>query len=80
MSAKITPSQQLVLNFLWSIIFFRFELYTLALIDLILLIVAVGVMTVLFYRVSKSAGIMNIPYLLWLLFAAYLNAGIVILN
>ncbi|MBQ8435158.1 MAG: tryptophan-rich sensory protein [Oscillospiraceae bacterium] len=71
---------QLFFNFLWSIIFFRFELYTVALIDIILLDFAVVVMTVLFYRLSKAAGYMNIPYLIWLLFATYLNAGVVILN
>lgn len=71
---------QLFLNFLWSIIFFRFELYTFALIDLILLIVTVGIMIILFFKTSKTAGIMNIPYFLWLLFAAYLNLGIIILN
>ena len=73
-------SLQLFLNFLWSIIFFRFELFTVALIDIILLDFAVVVMTVLFYRLSKAAGYMNIPYLIWLLFATYLNAGVVILN
>ncbi len=71
---------QLVLNFLWSIIFFRLKFYTAALIDLILLIIAVTLMTALFSRASKTAAIINVPYLLWLLFAAYLNAGIVILN
>lgn len=71
---------QLFFNFLWSIIFFRFELYTVALIDIILLDFAAALMTVLFYRLSKAAGLINIPYLIWLLFATYLNAGVVILN
>ncbi len=71
---------QLFLNFLWSIIYFRFEMFTLALIDLILLTVAVIIMTVLFGRVSKTAAWINIPYILWLLFATYLNIGTIVLN
>jgi tryptophan-rich sensory protein len=47
---------QLVLNFLWSIIFFRFELYTLALIDLILLIVAVGALFYFGIRLNKKGN------------------------
>ncbi len=71
---------QLCFNFLWSIIFFRFEMFTLALIDLILLLVFVIIMTILFGRISKQAGFLNIPYIMWLLFATYLNIGVVILN
>lgn len=71
---------QLILNFLWSIIFFRFEAFELALADLVLLLLTVIIMTVFFYRVSKAAAFINIPYILWLLFATYLNIGIIILN
>lgn len=71
---------QLALNFLWSIIFFRFELYKIALMDLVLLLIAVIIMTILFYRIKKAAGYMNIPYIIWLLFATYLNIGVAVLN
>ena len=71
---------QLFLNFLWSIIYFRFEMFTLALVDLILLTTTVIIMTVLFGKVSKAAAWINIPYILWLLFATYLNTGTIVLN
>jgi len=71
---------QLLLNFLWSIIFFRFKLPLAALIDLILLIVSVTAMILIFRKNSKLASLINIPYIIWLLYAAYLNTGIVILN
>ncbi len=71
---------QLALNFLWSIIFFRFDFYTVALVDLILLLIAVIIMTFMFYRINKAAGYMNIPYVIWLIFATYLNVGVAVLN
>ncbi len=71
---------QLIFNFFWSIIFFNFEAYLFAFIWLIILWILVAITTVLFYRSSKAAGILMIPYLLWLTFAAYLNLAIYILN
>lgn len=71
---------QLFLNFLWSIVFFRFEQIGLALVVLIALIILVAAMIVSFSRIRPLAGYINIPYLLWLLFAAYLNIGLLVLN
>lgn len=71
---------QLLLNFLWSIVFFRFHAIDTALVIALLLIVAVIGMIWIFGKVRKSAGWWNVPYLLWLLFAAYLNAGVLLLN
>lgn len=71
---------QLILNFLWSILFFGFRLRLAAFIDLIVLIIAVIVMTVQFYRLQKGAGWLQIPYIVWLLFATYLNMASYILN
>jgi len=71
---------QLGVNFFWSIIFFSLEAYGFALLWLLLLWGLVLWMIVLFCRVDKTAGLMQIPYLLWLSFAAYLNYGVWMLN
>lgn len=71
---------QLLLNFLWSIIFFRMQSIFGALIDIILLDVLIVVTMVLFSRHSKIAAYLLVPYLLWVLFATYLNFTIWQLN
>ena len=71
---------QLTLNFWWCVLFFGFGLYMFAFIWLLLLWGAVLAMIILFYRTDKLAGLLQIPYLVWLSFAAYLNLGIYLLN
>lgn len=71
---------QLILNFFWSLIFFNAQAYGLAVVWLLVLLGAVMVMSVLFYRVDKIAGLSQIPYILWLSFAAYLSIGVWRLN
>lgn len=71
---------QLFINFLWPIIFFRFEWYWISVIVILLLDVLVIMTMIWFYKIKKTAGYMLIPYLLWILFATYLNIGIAILN
>ncbi len=71
---------QLTMNFWWCVLFFGFGLYFVSFIWLLLLLLAVFIMTVLFYRVSKTAGLLQIFYIVWLLFAAYLNFGVWFLN
>lgn len=71
---------QLLLNFLWSIIFFRMQSISGALIDIIILDVLIVVTMVLFSRHSKIAAYLLIPYLMWVLFATYLNFTIWQLN
>ena len=71
---------QLIVNFIWPILFFSFGLLTFSFIWLLLLIALVAVMIVRFYRVSPLAAALQLPYLLWLIFAAYLNLGYVVLN
>ena len=71
---------QLLVNFFWSLIFFNAGRYGLAYFWLLLLLVLVGAMTVRFYRVDPAAGLAQIPYLLWLVFASYLNFGVWYLN
>lgn len=71
---------QLALNFLWSILFFRFDAYLLAFVELLLLWAAICVTMWKFYRIDERAGDLLLPYLLWVTFAAYLNLGIYLLN
>lgn len=71
---------QLLVNFLWPIIFFVLKMYFSAFLWIILLLILVVVMIKEFLRIKKLSGYLQIPYLLWLLFATYLNIGVFILN
>lgn len=71
---------QLVFNFFWSILFFDFELYLLAFFWLVALWLLIAKTTLLFYQVSKAAGYLMLPYLIWVTFAGYLNLAIYFLN
>lgn len=71
---------QLGVNFLWSIIFFRFRLFALAALTAVLLAVLVSAMIISYKKVSKPAAAINLPYLIWLIFAAYLSIGVWVLN
>ena len=71
---------QLLLNFIWPLLFFNMRQFTIALIILILLWLAVADMIYLFYKIKPAAAYLQIPYFLWLTFAAYLNLSILLLN
>ena len=71
---------QLLLNALWSFLFFGLESPVLALIDLVCLWFAVVTMIYFFARISLKAALLQVPYLLWLSFAGYLNIAIWWLN
>ena len=71
---------QLGLNVLWPVIFFRFEWITLAAVWLLLLTAAVYATWMRFREISSAAGWLLVPYLLWCLFALYLNIGFAVLN
>ena len=71
---------QLIVNFLWSIFFFNFEWYLFSFIWIILLWILVLLMIQGFYKINRTAAYLNIPYLIWITFAAYLNFGIWWLN
>lgn len=71
---------QLVVNFFWSLIFFNAQAFGFAFLWLLLLWVLVLWMILVFYRTDPLAGLLQIPYLLWLTFAAYLNFGVWYLN
>ncbi len=71
---------QLIFNFFWSIIFFGSSQYLLAFVWLIILIILIIIMIYRFYAIEPLAAYLQIPYLLWCLFAAYLNYMIYRLN
>lgn len=71
---------QLIVNFFWSLIFFNAQAYGFAFLWLILLLVLVVWMTFTFRKTDPLAAALQIPYILWLLFAAYLNYGVWKLN
>lgn len=71
---------QLGVNALWSIFFFVLKWRLFAFIWILLLVGLVILMIILFYNKNKIAGLLQIPYLLWVLFASYLNFGVYILN
>ena len=71
---------QLIVNFLWPTFFFNFQWYGFAFFWLLFLWILVLIMILRFREISRVAAYMNIPYLIWLTFAAYLNWGIWRLN
>lgn len=71
---------QLFVNALWSIFFFTFKWRLFAFLWIILLDILVIVMIIRFLKNNKLAGVLQIPYLLWTLFASYLNLAIYLLN
>ncbi|WP_328453222.1 TspO/MBR family protein [Amycolatopsis sp. NBC_00438] len=70
----------LVLNAAWTPLFFAAGAYTLALVEIVLLDVAVAGAVAVFWRRSRVAAALQIPYLAWTLFATALNTAIVVLN
>ena len=71
---------QLIVNFFWSLIFFNLQAYGFAFIWLLTLWIIVLLMIWKFHKLDKNAAYLQIPYLIWLTFAAYLNIGVWVLN
>lgn len=71
---------QLVVNFFWPLIFFNAQAYGFALVWLLLLLALAASMALEFYRHDKLAGLLQLPYLGWLIFAAILTGAVRALN
>ena len=71
---------QLFLNAIWSIIFFGLQNPGWALVDIVFLWLAIVWTMVVFYKISRPAAYLLVPYLLWVSFASYLNYSIWMLN
>ena len=71
---------QLTVNVLWSLFFFRLRWYLFSFVWILLLILLVIIMIVKFYKIKPVSGYLQIPYLLWILFASVLTFSIYMLN
>jgi benzodiazapine receptor len=71
---------QLILNTLWSVVFFGIQRPGLAFLEIIFLFAAISVTVILFFKISRPAAYLMIPYLLWVAFASVLNGFIWRLN
>lgn len=80
LKTKIIYSLQLFVNATWSLIFFTLKWRLFAFIWIIILDVLVIVMIIDFFKKNKTTGLLQIPYLLWIIFASYLNLGVYLLN
>ncbi len=71
---------QLVINFFWSIVFFNLKAFLPAFLLILVLWVLIGIMIIRFYKINKTAALLQIPYFLWVSFAAYLTLMVYLLN
>lgn len=79
-SALFVYAFSLFLNFFWSIIFFNMQAYLFSFIWLVILWFTVLITIIKHFRIKPVAALLQIPYLVWLTFAGYLNLAIYILN
>ena len=78
--ALLTYALSLVFNFGWSLIFFNKRAYFLALVWICVLLFLIAKTIYDYFKINKLAAYLQIPYLIWVFFATYLNIGIAILN
>ncbi|MGN0595417.1 MAG: TspO/MBR family protein [Hominimerdicola sp.] len=71
---------QLLVNFIWCMFFFDGKMFLLSSIVLCILLMLIFAMIVYFYRIRRSAALLQVPYFLWTVFAGYLNFSVYILN
>lgn len=71
---------QLAVNFSWSIVFFRFEALWAAFAVIILLLLLIAAMIASFRKINRASAYINIPYMIWVIFASYLNLATAIIN
>jgi len=71
---------QLILNLAWSFIFFYLHEIGFALFEILILLVVIIVNALMFYKINKWAGLIFIPYILWVSFASFLTYNIFLLN
>lgn len=71
---------QLAFNFMWSFIFFKFQLLGVALIEIIAMWILILTMIITVFKINKKAALIQIPYILWVSFASVLNGAIWNLN
>jgi translocator protein len=75
-SALLLFFVQLALNLLWSILFFGLQLVGLALVDIVVLVIVIALTTIAFWWVDRRAGLLFVPYGIWVAYAGILNGAI----
>lgn len=78
--AFITFATQLILNVLWSFIFFGLRPSQIAFVEIIILLISIAVTIVIFSKISIIAAVLLLPYIGWVTFASFLNLQIWLLN
>lgn len=78
--ALIVYAIQLAVNFVWPLLFFNRQAFLTAFLVIIALWLLIIIMIRQFYKVNKTATLLQIPYLIWVTFAAYLNFGVYLIN
>ena len=71
---------QFIINLIWPFLFFNIKQYSLSAVWILLIIYFTILMIVDFYKIKKIAAYLQFPYIIWLLFALYLNIGVAVLN
>ncbi len=71
---------QLCLNLAWSFLFFALQRIDLALLEIIILLIAIITNTIVFWRIERLAGLLFVPYAVWVTYATILNAALWLLN
>ena len=71
---------QLCLNLAWSFLFFGLQRIDLALIEIVILLVAIIANTIMFWRIERLAGLLFVPYAAWVTYATILNISLWLLN
>lgn len=79
-SALILFAVQFILNILWSVLFFGMRNPSAAFVEIVFLWLAILALIILSFRISKIAGWLLVPYILWVTFAGYLNYSFLVLN
>lgn len=79
-SALLTYGISLVFNFFWSLIFFNLQMYFFAFLWLLALLYLIIKTIIKYYKIDKTAALLQIPYLVWVAFAGYLNFAVWYLN
>lgn len=79
-NALIIYSIQLLINTFWTLFYFNLKWFLFSFIWILLLIIFVILMFYKFYKINKTAAYLQIPYILWLIFAAILNFNVYLLN
>lgn len=79
-SALKVYGSNILINGLWSILFFRFKLFFVSFLTIIILIILTLIMIIKYFKINKAAGLIQIPYLIWLFVALALSYNVYLLN